>query len=129
MSHDEHSHFIVPVTYYVATFIALLFLTFLTVAVTWIDLGTLNIVVALLVAFAKAALVVSVFMGLRWEKGFNRVAFFSSLVFVFIFFLLIYADIAYREKRDPMEAESLNMNSPVKIVDETHHHGKKDSGY
>ena len=55
---DKHTdrqshHFIVPLRYYVGTFIGLLFLTFLTVLVSRFDFGSFGLVVALLVAFLK----------------------------------------------------------------------------
>jgi len=66
----QHSHFIVPVKYYIGTFLSLLVLTFVTVTISRFDFGTFNIVVAMLVAIVKASLVISFFMGLRWDKGF-----------------------------------------------------------
>ena len=68
MSHtdNDHSHhFVVPVNYYVGTFIALLFLTFITVFVAQFDFGEWNLIIALLVAIIKATLVISFFMCTR----------------------------------------------------------------
>lgn len=66
--------------------IALFFLTFVTVAVTWIEIpDPWNVIVAIGIAIVKALLVLLFFMNLYWDSKFN------SLLFVFsiIFFLLL----------------------------------------
>jgi cytochrome c oxidase subunit 4 len=60
------SQHIVPIRTYVSIFVALLLLTLLTVGVALIDLGRLNIVVALAIATIKAMLVLLYFMHLRY---------------------------------------------------------------
>ena len=67
----------------------------------------------MIIATFKASLVVSFFMGLRWEKGFNRVAFIGSLVFILIFFAFVFADIGFREYRTPIEGKTIEYKSPV----------------
>src|SRR6184192_2524767 len=54
---------------YVAVFAALLVLTVATVSVSYVDLGTLSVVVALTIAFTKALLVVLFFMHLQESAG------------------------------------------------------------
>jgi len=54
---------------YVAVFAALVFLTLVTVGVSYVDLGPLSVVVALTIAFTKALLVVVFFMHLRESSG------------------------------------------------------------
>jgi cytochrome c oxidase subunit IV len=73
---------------YLKVFIALMILTVLTVAVTTIHFGDmLNIVVGLLIATAKAALVAWIFMHLKFDHRRLRlfvyipVAFFLIMVF------------------------------------------------
>jgi cytochrome c oxidase subunit 4 len=117
---DHHSHFIVPTKYYLRTFGALLVLTVLTVAVAQVDFGSLNLVIAMLVALVKASLVVMIFMGLKWEKGFNFVFFFGSLLFVGIFFALVFADIDMRKQTDQLEAQKFGLVSPVQPVSSEH---------
>jgi cytochrome c oxidase subunit IV len=73
---------------------ALLFLTVVTVAVTLVDLGNFNIVVAMLIAVVKAALVVLYFMHLRWDSPFNSLILISSLLFVAIFMTFALVDSA-----------------------------------
>jgi len=92
-SHDDHSEqvgHIVPVRILVATALALLVLTGLTVGVASIDfanydLPELNIWVALGVAAVKASFVALFFMHLRWDRAFNGVVFVLSMAFVALF--------------------------------------------
>lgn len=84
-SHADQSHHVVPFGVLLGVFIALLALTYVTVAVTKIDLGSLNLWIALGVATVKAALVVLYFMHLRYDNLFNSIIFLCALVFVFLF--------------------------------------------
>ena len=97
--HDEHhgvGH-IVPVRYLVATGVALLFLTVITVWVAKFDFGAFNVAVALAIAGFKASLVVLFFMHLRWDRPFNSFIFVGSLFFVLLFIFFALADThAYR---------------------------------
>jgi cytochrome c oxidase subunit IV len=87
-----HVGHIVPVGVLAATLTALLVLTFFTVAVSWIDLGALNLWIALLIAAGKATLVVLYFMHLRYEKPFNAVVLICALLFVVLFCSLTLMD-------------------------------------
>ncbi|MCG8510585.1 MAG: cytochrome C oxidase subunit IV family protein, partial [Rhodospirillales bacterium] len=66
----HHAH-VVPLSLLAGVFGALLFLTLITVAATWIDLGALNVWVAVGIAVVKAAFVALYFMHLRWDSPFN----------------------------------------------------------
>ncbi len=70
---------------------ALLVLTVLTVAASFIDLGALNDVVALVIAITKALLIIFIFMGLRWSTQIPRLL---SLVGLFMLLLLIIATLS-----------------------------------
>ena len=59
---------VVPLSIYVGIFTALLVLTGVTVAVTFIDLGPLNNLVALSIAVIKATMVLLYFMHLRYSR-------------------------------------------------------------
>jgi cytochrome c oxidase subunit 4 len=59
---------IVPIKTYVIVLIALLVLTATTCAVSFIDMGRMNAVVAVAIAFAKASLVALIFMHLRYSR-------------------------------------------------------------
>ncbi len=115
-NHEQHQHFIVPAKYYISTYIALLVLTVLTVVVAQFHFGAANLLVAMVVAVAKAALVVFIFMGMKWESGFNRVAFLGSLFFLLLFFIFAFSDLLLRGYRAPVEAQQFGIKSPVKLV-------------
>lgn len=94
-SHDEHGNgigHVVPLKVLVGVFLALLVLTFLTLAATWVDLGELNLLVALGIATAKAALVALFFMHLRYDHPFNAVLFVAGLIFLTAFLAITTLD-------------------------------------
>ncbi len=85
-THDDHGiGHITPVSLLVGIFAALIFLTVLTVAVTYVDLGSANIWIALGVAVAKGALVALYFMHLRYDSPFNGLILVSAFLFLAIF--------------------------------------------
>jgi cytochrome c oxidase subunit 4 len=90
-NHSETVH-AVPLRVLVGTWAALVLLTWLTVAVTKVDLGELNIVIALGIAVVKSTLVALYFMHLRWDRPFNAIVFVSALLFVFLFITLALID-------------------------------------
>jgi cytochrome c oxidase subunit 4 len=71
---------------YVAVWAGLLVLTGATVAVSYFDLGLLNVVVALLIASAKASLVALFFMHLKFE---SKLVWTFALVPIFFLALII----------------------------------------
>jgi cytochrome c oxidase subunit 4 len=79
-----HVH-VVPVRVLVAVWAVLLLLTWTTVSVTKLDLGGMNIVIALAIAAVKCAFVVLYFMHLRYDRPFHAVVFAVALLFVFLF--------------------------------------------
>jgi len=68
MEHDSPSPHILSYGFLAAIFAALMVLTATTIYVSQIDLGFMNVVVALSVASAKAALVIFFFMHLKYEN-------------------------------------------------------------
>jgi cytochrome c oxidase subunit 4 len=90
--HEAHVH-VVPPKILLGVFAALLFLTFATVAVTWVDFGrTANVWVALTIAAIKSALVALYFMHLRWDSPFNSVILIAALFFVALLIGIIVLD-------------------------------------
>tara|TARA_A100001015_G_C14805924_1_gene638885 strand:- start:272 stop:694 length:423 start_codon:yes stop_codon:yes gene_type:complete len=113
-NHDGSEHFIVPVKYYVGTFIALLILTVITVLASQIDLGEpTNVIIAIIIAFIKASLVASIFMGLKWDYKFNTLILVSSLVFFLIFIGFTSADIFTRHYDHERADERINTRNIV----------------
>lgn len=94
LSHaEEHGHakdhvpHVLPLKTYLMTWGALMVLTVITVAVSYVDFGSdaINLFVALAVAATKAAIVALVFMHLLYDNKLNTVIFLSGLVFLAIF--------------------------------------------
>jgi cytochrome c oxidase subunit IV len=95
------SEHVVPIRLYVAVFVALLVLTFVTVEIAGHDLGEpellgmripLNVIVALAIACTKASLVVIFFMHVRWASRLTWLVVASGFVFLAILFLITFAD-------------------------------------
>ena len=93
-AHAEHEHGGPAV--YSATLVALLILTAITVGAAYIDLGTGNIVVALVIATIKATLVALFFMHLKWDKPVNRIIAISGFLFLGIFLMFDLIDMNAR---------------------------------
>lgn len=88
--HDQHPEgptyaHVVSVRILALVFVALVLLTLLTVGAAYVNLGPLNIWVALGIAVVKGSLVVLVFMHLFWDKKFHALVLISALLFVMIF--------------------------------------------
>lgn len=94
-----HAH-ITPVKAYWAIFGALIFFTLLTVGVSYIHLGPLNLVVAIAIATVKATLVVLYFMHMKYETKFNVLVFLSALLFMGIFLAYTMNDTEHRASVD-----------------------------
>ena len=91
-AHDDHGHGLahtMPLPLLFGVLGALLALTVATVAVTSIDLGAQgNLVVAMIIATVKAALVCVFFMHLLWDKKFNALLFLTSVLLLILFLSL-----------------------------------------
>jgi cytochrome c oxidase subunit 4 len=83
---------IAPVRLYVIIFAALIVLTLMTVAVTYMDLGPANLFVALMIAVTKALLVVLYFMHVRWSERLVHVSIITAMGFLFILGAFALAD-------------------------------------
>ncbi len=68
MSEHHAEHHILPVRTYVLVYVALMILLAATVGAAFVDLGPLNLVVSLLIAAAKAILIVLFFMHIRYSN-------------------------------------------------------------
>ena len=94
-----HVH-IASTGFYVGIFLALVFLTVATVKVSYYDFGAANVVVALVIATTKAALVATFFMHLRHDKLFNTLTFLMAFLFLAIFIVFTYDDLGRRGQLD-----------------------------
>ena len=94
---DEGHHHVLPIKPYLRVFGALLVLTVLTVLVSYLDLGSAALAVAMVVAVIKAGFVIGYFMHLKYDTRFHAFVFFSTLLFVAIFFAFTFFDIKTRD--------------------------------
>ena len=105
--HDALPH-AVPVRVLLTVFALLMLFTFITVAVTWIDLGSFNVWLALLIAVVKAALVALYFMHLRWDSPINGIVLILGFAFVALFIGVTLIDArAYQENYTPPQSSRL----------------------
>ena len=81
---------------YSLVFGALLLLTFVTTAVGMMDLGRLNVVVALVIAVIKAMLVVLFFMHIYWSTKLTRVVVVSGIAWLGLLLWLTLTDVLSR---------------------------------
>lgn len=79
-----------------AVWIALLALTVTTVLVTRIELGVWKVWAALAIACLKSALVIAVFMHMKYESRLFRIILLVALVTLAIFIGLTFFDVLYR---------------------------------
>ena len=90
------SDHVVPLKIYFAIFAALMVLTASTVWVAFLDLGTLNIFVALGIAVTKATLVILFFMHVKYSSKLTWLVVASGFVFLAILLAFTMSDIVSR---------------------------------
>jgi cytochrome c oxidase subunit 4 len=113
MSHSTHSRVghVVPLPVLFAVLATLLVMTFVTVAVSWLDFGRYNLWIALGVATFKASLVLLFFMHLKYDKPFNAIVIIVSMVLVVLFIAIALTDTAqYEPEQIPGYAPSIKTN-------------------
>lgn len=102
----------VPVKLLIAVFFALIGLTVLTVVTSGMGMpSAFSFPVAMMIATMKAFLVCAYFMHMWWDKGFNIMAFLSSLLFVSLFIGMTLMDTGhYQNDIDlyPRDAETVS---------------------
>ena len=111
MSHTSHGSrtekphglaHVMPVQILAAVWIALVFLTIATVAVTKVDLGSMNLWIAMAIATVKASLVALYFMHLRYDRPINGIILIAALLFVTLFVGIALTDTeAYKSEMIP----------------------------
>jgi cytochrome c oxidase subunit 4 len=78
-------------TYYQVS-VALMVLLVLTVGVSYVPLGSFDIVAALAIAFAKAALIVLVFMHVQYSSRLTKLFAAAGFFWLIILFLFTFSD-------------------------------------
>lgn len=89
---DHSEHHIVSVKVYVGIFLVLLALTFVTYEVARIDLGPMNIVVALLIAAVKSTLVALFFMHAYYSPRRTHLVIAAGIGWLAVMILLTMGD-------------------------------------
>ncbi len=96
--HGAHAHHVASAGLFLKVLLALLFLTFITVAASRFDFGSANLIVAMAIAAVKASLVMAIFMHLRWDTPMNQIVFFGSFLFLSLLFIFTLADLVTRDR-------------------------------
>lgn len=88
---------IVPVKTYVLVYVALLLLAALTTGVAYVDLGALNTVIAMAIAFTKMILVLLIFMHLRGSSKLLHVVIIAGFFWLMLLIGLTLTDYHSRQ--------------------------------
>ena len=83
---------IIPVSTYLVIFIALLILTATTAWISFLDMGRLNAVVALIIALIKALLVALYFMHVRYSSRLTSIVLMAGFFWLGIMLVLTMSD-------------------------------------
>ena len=113
MSHSARPQVghVVPLPVLFAVLGTLLVMTFVTVAVSWLDFGPFNLWIALAIAVFKASLVLLFFMHLKYDKPFNAIVIIVSMALVMLFIAFALTDATqYEPDRIPGYAPSIKTN-------------------
>lgn len=103
-----HHHVSSPAMF-MSVLLALLFLTFITVAVAQFDFGSANMLIAMAIASLKASLVIAFFMHLKYDTAINKLVFLSSFLFLSLLFIFTLGDLFTRR----LDHELHTTKSPV----------------
>ncbi len=104
---------VTPLKVYLTVGIALLALTAITVRISFIHLGGWNVVVALLIASTKGALVALFFMHLYYDKKMYAIVFSMGLLFLSIFLALTLFDTLRRGDIYEIKTEHLRKEATI----------------
>ncbi|MFH0734429.1 MAG: cytochrome C oxidase subunit IV family protein [bacterium] len=96
MNSDQNNHKITPYSTYIIVWIALLALTSITVTISGMDFGMTALFLALTIAAIKSALVIYVFMHIKYDEPIFKVFLAISFVTLAIIFLLTSFDVLNR---------------------------------
>ena len=109
----DHVPHVLPMWVYLATWGTLMVLTVITVAASYLDLGEINLVIALFIATVKACVVALMFMHLRWDHKFHGIIFAFSVIFLGIFIAFTMFDTETRGQADQVQSDRpVNIKAP-----------------
>ena len=95
-SRGNHSHHILPRATLFKIFGTLVALTILTVITAQLNLGGLDVPLALAIATTKVVLVMLYFMGLKYDNRVNAMVFSVGVILVFVFITFTLFDTQFR---------------------------------
>jgi cytochrome c oxidase subunit IV len=101
----DHVPHVLPMTIYLGTWAVLVVATVLTVAASYANFGSWNILIALGIATIKASVVGAMFMHLRWDHKFHTIVFSFSLIFLGVFIAFTMYDTETRGRTDAKEGD------------------------
>ena len=108
---EEHHEHISSIPLLLGIYVILLFFTFVTVAVTMVDLGPFNVWIAILVAAIKVTIVALFYMHLKYENQY-----FGQILIVSIFFVTVMIGIILMDSRaynvDVLDATPTTTQNP-----------------
>lgn len=97
MSHESNDkHHITGYGTYVLVWVGLLALTSITVTVAGVNLGMYTLLVALGIAAVKSALVINIFMHIKFEEKIFKLFLFLSAATLLVIFILTFVDYSFR---------------------------------
>jgi cytochrome c oxidase subunit IV len=109
----DHVPHVLPLHTYILTWVVLIVLTIITVAASYFNFGTWNVVIALVIATTKATIVAAIFMHLRYDLKFHAIIFSFSLIFLGVFIAFTMYDTETRGRTDATEADRpVNVQTP-----------------
>ena len=96
MTDQEEKHHVLSYGQLGAVLVVLLMLTGITVGVSYVHLGFLNVPVALAIACTKVTFVLLFFMHLKYEGPIIVISFLSTVAFLMIMIGFTFWDVAFR---------------------------------
>ena len=96
MSTDTNTQHMMSYKKLALVLISLLILTGVTVGVSYVHMGILNVPIALGIACFKVSLVLLFFMHLKYEGKAIQISFISTICFLAIMISFTFWDVAYR---------------------------------
>jgi cytochrome c oxidase subunit 4 len=93
---ENEKHHIVPYKTYLLILAVLLVLTGISVAVTQINLGTLTVTIALLIAAVKSTLVLAIFMHLKFDNKMYAFMAIGVVLLIGVLIFITFLDYFYR---------------------------------
>jgi len=109
----KHQHHILPLSLYLNIGMTLLCLTVITVWVAQYDLGSMNLLVAMLVAATKATLVALFFMHLKYDNKLYLFIFLSSILFLAVFIIITMFDTLRRGDIDDIKSGPIDKDAVI----------------